>query len=499
MTGFPEFTKYDGLGLAELVRKNKVTATELLEESIRRIEEHNPRINAVINKLYDRARAAIEAGLPQGPFMGVPFLLKDLIYLMEGVPTSGGNRVLKNYPAPHDSELVRRWKASGVVILGKTNAPELGLVPFTEPEAFGACRNPWDTTRITSGSSGGSAAAVAARMVPLACGGDGGGSIRGPASACGVFGFKPTRGSTPTGPDLGEYWRGFNVDHVLTISVRDSAAMLDATYGADVGAPYMPPPRSSRSFLQEAGSEPGKLRIAFSTQPFLGKFVHPDVVKATQDAASLLEDLGHEVVEAAPEIDAEQFSVDFLTIVAGEVRAILDAVSKRTGRKLSSADYEEATYAVGLFGKLLSAGDYAGAANRLQGMARRIGAFFQDYEMLLTPVLSQPPVHVGSLQPTPAEKSQLRLVGRFNAGWLLNLTGGIKPLADRAFEQIPWLPMFNVTGQPAMSMPLHWTEAGLPVGVQLVGRFGADATLFSLAGQLEGARPWRDRIPPGFD
>jgi amidase len=204
------------------------------------------------------------------------------------------------------------------------------------------------------------------------------------------------------------------------------------------------------------------------------------------------------MVEATPEIDSEQFSLNFLTIVAGEIRAIQEKISQVTGRRISLTDYEEATYAVGLFGKMLSAGDYAQAANTLEAMARKIGAFFSDYDVLLTPVLAQPPVHIGSLQPTSSEKSQLRLVGRLNAGWLLNLAGGIQPLADRAFEQIPWLPMFNVTGQPAMSVPLFWTEAGLPVGVQLVGRFGEDATLFRLAGQLERARPWFDRMPEGF-
>ena len=498
MSPFAEYHKYDGLGLAELVRKGEVKPEELLEESIRRIEDHNPRINAIVNKIYDRARASIAEGLPDGPFTGVPFLLKDFISMLAGVPTSAGNRVLKDIPATQDSELVRRWKAAGVVIVGKTNVPELGMVPYTEPEVFGACRNPWDTTRITAGSSGGSAAAVAARLTPLAGAADGGGSIRGLASACGIFGFKPTRGATPTGPEVGEYWRGFNIDHVLTISVRDSAAMLDATYGEDVGAPYVAPPRK-RPFLPEVTAKPGKLKIAFSTEPFLGKLAHPDVVRATQDAAALLEDLGHELVEARPAIDGEQFSLDFLTIVAGEIRASQEAISKQTGRKISLADYEETTYATGLVGGMLSAGDYAAAAYHLQAAARKIAAFFEDYDMLLTPVLAQPPAHVGSLQPSASEKSQLRLVGRFNAGWLLNLAGGIKPLADRAFEQIPWLPMFNVTGQPCMSVPLYWTEAGLPVGVQLVGKFAADATLFRLAGQLERARPWLNKIPPGFD
>jgi amidase len=497
MSGFPEFDTYDALGLAELVRKRKVKAGEILEESIRRIEEHNPRINAVINKLYDRARTAIEAGLPHGPFMGVPFLLKDLVFQLEGVPTSGGNRVLKNYPAPHDSELVRRWKAAGVVILGKTNVPELGLTPFTEPEAFGACRNPWDTTRITSGSSGGSAAAVAARMVPIAAANDGGGSLRGPASACGVFGFKPTRGSTPTGPDFGEIWQGFHADHVLTLSVRDSAAMLDLTHGEDAGAPYVAPPRK-RPFLQELATEPGTLRIAFTTKPFLDTPLHADVVKATKDAAALLQELGHEVVEAAPEVEAEQFVRDFVAIAAGETRAALELISRRTGRRLWNRDYEELTYAVGLFGKALSAADFAGAANRLQRVARSVAPFFEAYDVLLTPVLGSPPGHVGSLQLASSEKSQLRLLGGLNAAWLLKRAVALDVLATRAFDQMPWLPLFNVTGQPAMSVPLYWTDAGLPIGVQMVGRFAADGSLLRLAAQLERARPWLQRIPPGF-
>ena len=253
MVGFEEYERYDGLALAELVRRREVTAEELLDAAIARIDERNPALNAVTRRMYDEARRTLARGTPTGPFGGVPFLLKDLLAMYAGVPTSAGNRVLAKIPVPEDSEIVRRYKAAGLVILGKTNTPELGLVPFTEPEAFGATRNPWDTTRSPGGSSGGSAAAVASRMVPLAGGGDGGGSIRIPASCCGVFGLKPSRGSTPTGPMYGELWRGFVVEHVLTRSVRDSAAILDAIEGADAGAPYSAPTRE-RPLLEEVNT-----------------------------------------------------------------------------------------------------------------------------------------------------------------------------------------------------------------------------------------------------
>lgn len=309
--------------MAELVRTKQITAGELVQEAIIRIEKHNPRLNAVIHTMFDQALTAAQGPLPDGPFQGVPFLLKDLISTYAGVPTSCGNRLLKNLPADHDSELVRRLKAAGLVVLGKTNTPEFGLVPFTEPEAFGVTRNPWDLSRSPGGSSGGSAAAVAARMTPMASGGDGGGSIRIPASCCGLFGLKPTRGRNPTGPDFGEFWRGFVVEHALTRSVRDSAALLDATAGDDIGAPYPAPP-PNRPFLEEVTTEPGRLRVAFTATPFLGHEVHNDCLMGLQAAIEILKQLGHEVVEDAPQIDREIFGVDFLTIVGAECRADME-------------------------------------------------------------------------------------------------------------------------------------------------------------------------------
>ena len=497
MAAFPDYPKYDGLGLAELVRAKQVTPAELVEEAISRIEAHNPKINAVVYKMYDQARAAVKDGLPDGPFKGAPFLLKDLISMYAGAPTSGGNRLLKDVPAPHDSEIVRRYKASGVVILGKTNTPEFGILPVTEPEVFGAARNPWDPSRTPGGSSGGSAAAVAARLTPLAGGGDGGGSIRIPASCCGVFGLKPTRGRTPTGPDVGELWRGFTFEHVITRSVRDSAAMLDAIAGADVGAPYLAPPQA-RPFIQEVTAEPGRLRIAFTSHPFLGRSVHDDCRKGLQAAVSLLQQLGHEVVEAAPRIDGEAFAIAFLTIVAAEVRADVEWAASLAKRKPASGDFEAATYALGLLGQALGAAAYAQAARQLQMAAREIGRFFEQYDMLLTPTLSQPPLPIGALQPKSGELAMMKVIGRLNAGWLLNAMGVIKPLAAQTFDFTPYTPPFNVTGQPAMSAPLYWNEAGLPIGMHFVGRFGDEAALFRLAGQLERAQPWFDRAPAGL-
>lgn len=498
MCSFPEYPKYDGMGLAELVCNKQITSAELVEEAIRRIETYNPKLNAVVNKLYDRARSAAKSQLPDGPFTGVPFLVKDLISTMEGIPTSYGTRWMKDLPMPHDSEMVRRFRASGAVIVGKTNTPEFGLVPYTEPEVFGPTHNPWDLTRTPGGSSGGSACAVAARLVPLASGGDGGGSIRIPASCCGVFGLKPTRARTPTGPDVGEMWHGFAQEHVLSRSVRDSAAMLDAVSGTDVGAPYFAPPQE-RSYLQEVSTDPGHLRIAFTSHPFMGHEVHPDCLAGMEKTVSLLQSLGHELVEDKPAINGEEFSIAFLTVVAGETRADIEWVSGLVKRKPALAGFEPSTYAVGLLGKAMSASDYANAVRYMQAVSRDIGRFFESYDLLLTPTLSQPPVPIGSLQPPSSQMPLIRLIGQLNAGWLLNALGVIKPLAAQTFDFIPYTPVFNVTGQPAMSVPLVWNDAGLPIGMHFVGRFGDEATLFRLAGQLERAQPWFDRAPNGFE
>ena len=493
---FSDYDKYDGLGLAELIRKKKVSPGELVEEAISRIETHNPKINAVVQKLYERARTAAKGKLPDGPFQGVPFLIKDLHATLEGLPTSHGTKLWKNVPAKITTEIVKRWEASGAIVVGRTNTPEFGLLPYTESDTLGPALNPWDTTRSPGGSSGGSGAAVAARMVPLASGGDGGGSIRIPSSACGVFGLKPTRGRTPTGPIIGESWSGFDIDHVLTRSVRDSAAMLDATQGADVGAPYIIP--EAGPFLKEVGRKPGKLKIAFSTKPMLGKSVHADCIKGVEETVALLKDLGHEVVEDAPVVNGEEFSYRFLTILAGQIRADIEEAAEAAGKKVSMDDFDITTFGTGLFGTILKASDYARAMRYLQSVSREIGRFFEGYDALLTPVLSQPPGKIGALKPSASEQSQIKLIARTGATWILEAMNVIRPLAAQTYEFIPWTPVFNVTGQPAMSVPLHWNEAGLPIGMHFISKWGDETTLFRLAGQLEKAKPWFDKAPAGY-
>jgi amidase len=498
MSVFSEYDQYDGLGLAALVSARQITPGELVEEAINRIESDNTRLNAVVYKMYEHARAAAMAALPSGPFSGVPFLLKDLISRYAGVPTSCGNRLLRDIPASSDSELVRRFKAAGVITVGKTNTPEFGLTPYTESTVLGPARNPWDCGRTAGGSSGGSASAVAIGFVPLASGGDGGGSIRIPASCCGLFGLKPTRGRTPTGPHAGELWRGFAIEHVITRSVRDSAAMLDATAGADIGAPYSAP-APTRRLLDEVSAAPQPLRIAFTAHPFFGTFleksVKDDCIRGLRATVDLLRQLGHETIEAAPALEGDRCAVAFLTIVAAEARADVEWAAAAAGRRVSWEDFDPDTYALGLVGKALSASEYASASRLLQATARDVGRFFEQYDVLLTPTMAQLPPEIGALKPRGHELALLRLAGRLDAAWLLRALGIINTIAARIFAFTPYTPLFNVSGQPAMSVPLWWNDAGLPIGMQFVGRFGDEATLFRLAGQLERAQPWFHRRP----
>lgn len=501
MAGFPEYIEYDGLGLAALGRKGEVTPVEIVEAAIARIEALNPQLNAVIHKMYEQARtkaAAMSAAgaLPDAPFVGVPFLMKDLVSEYAGEPMRRGSRFFQGYTSSHDTEIVQRYKAAGLIVLGKTSTPELGLTPVTEPKHFGPTHNPWDHTRTAGGSSGGSAAAVAARMVPIASGGDGGGSLRIPASCCALFGLKPTRGRTPTGPVAGELWQGFVVEHVLTRSVRDSAAMLDAIAGADVGAPYVAPP-PQRPFLAEVGAPPGRLRIAFTTKPFLGNSVHADCVQGLQATAKLLAELGHEVVEAAPPIEGLTFAKAFLTLVCADTAAAIVDSAALVGRKVSYQEFEPSTWALYLLGKQVSSTELIRAKWYLQRCAREIGRFFVDYDLLVTPTLAAPPVVTGSLQPQGAAAAAIKLLGRLNAGVVLKAARALEMSAATVFDFTPYTPPFNVTGQPAMSVPLHWNDAGLPIGMHFVGRYGNEATLFRLAAQLEVASPWRQRVPPG--
>ena len=497
MFTFAEYQQYDALGLAELVRSGQVSPLELVEAAIARIEAVNPQINAVTYAMFNQARQAAQRDLPDGPLRGVPFLVKDLLALVAGAPTSSSTRLLKDWTPTIDSEMVRRWKQAGLVILGKTNTPEFGITPYTEPALFGPTRNPYDLARTAGGSSGGSGAAVAARMTPVASGGDGGGSIRIPSSVNGVFGLKPSRGRTPTGPINYQLWEGYAIEHVLSRSVHDSAALLDVTAGSDPGAPYAAPPAEG-PFLQEVGRDPGKLRIAYTTRALIGVDEPPDpeCVRGLQATLRLLEDLGHHVEEATPDVDSETLALAFLTVLSGQVWNDMADTAQLVGKKVSQGDFELLTWVLGQLGKAFSAADYAHATRQIGLIARKVGPFFQQYDLLVTPTLPVPPVMIGALQPTESERRLLSVVGTLRAGKVLTGLNLVRPLALKTFSYIRYLAPFNITGQPAMSVPLHWTDAGLPVGIQFVGRFGDEATLFRLAGQLEQARPWAERMPP---
>ncbi len=488
-----EYLARDALGLAELVQRGDVSAVEVLRVALTRMEALNPRINAVVHLMEEDARRAAAEPVA-GSFSGVPFLAKDLASMYAGHPTSAGSRFLRDVVVTWDSELARRVKATGVTVFGKTNTPEWGLQPVTEPELWGPTRNPWNPERSPGGSSGGTGAAISAGIVPMGGGGDGGGSIRIPASCCGLFGLKPTRGRTPTGPRRGQFWRGASVEHVLSRSVRDSAAMLDATHGPDPGAAFeIPGPAGP--WLSEVQREPGKLRIAFTTIPCVDTDVHQDCIDAVTDAATLLESLGHDVIEDHVPIDGDSFARNFLTVVAGELGADIDEAAFAVGRRPRRHELEPATWALGLIAKALSAKDYAASLRRMEVMARDVGEFFERYDVILTPTVSTPPPPLGTVGPTPAERAQLKFVGMFGSGRLVKAAGLIDEAAKSALDFIPWTPVYNMTGHPAMSVPLYWNAEELPIGVHFVSRFAREDVLFRLAGQLERARPWFERLP----
>jgi amidase len=467
-----ELKYLDATALAELVRKKEVQPIELVEEAIERIEKLNPALNAVITSMYDLARQAAESPLPDGPFTGVPFLLKDIGAPYNGVPMAMGSKVLKQFVPDHDSELVCRYKKAGLIVVGKTNTPEFGLLPTTEPEAFGPTRNPWNTQCSSGGSSGGSAAAVTARMVSMAHGNDGGGSIRIPASCCGVFGLKPTRARISMAPDLGDMMGGLTNNHALTLSVRDSASLLDATAGCLMGDPYWAPP-VVRPFLREVGAPAGKLRIAFSAKAFMEMPVHEDCLKAVKEAALLCQDLGHEVEEAAPVFREKTFVDAFKLKWAAGAGSIVKRLIKIMG--LSQNHFEPLTWELFEQARTFDAADYLNAEMTLQTVSRQVASFFEKYDIWLTPTLSQPSLLLGSFDPVRDNSAK---------GF------------ERAVEFACFTPICNATGQPAMSVPLYWNTDGLPIGTHFVGRFGDEAMLFRLAAQLEEARPWKDRRPP---
>ena len=480
---------YDAIALGKLIRDGKVKPTELLELTIQRIEHLNPKLNAVIHKMYDQARAIARdcdsrshrSASPETIFYGAPFLLKDLVAEYKGTPFHEGSRAVEGYVSKLDTELVKRQKAVGLIVVGKTNTPEFGLLPTTEPELYGPTVNPWDPTLTPGGSSGGSAAAVAAGIVPMAHGNDGGGSIRIPASCCGIFGLKPTRGRNSLGPLFGDIGSGIVCEHAVTRTVRDSAALLDSTSRPDPGDPYYAP-SPQRPFLEEVGREVGSLKIGFLTSVPEGWGVetqlHPDCEEAAKDAAQLCESLGH-IVE---EIATKELGYPNLFKVYGSLFSCLTGHfiaywEKELDKELRQDQFEPLTWTSYQAGLKRTGAYYLGVVEELQRFSRKIARFYNesDYDVILSPTMTIPPTKLGAFQPTSDDP----------------MRGFRASSAFCAFTEIQ-----NITGQPAMSVPLFWNEGNVPIGVEFAGRFGDEATLFRLAAQLEQARPWIDRKPP---
>jgi amidase len=469
-----EIAFLDATAQAELVRSREVSPAELVSGAIERVERLNPALNAVIHPLFEQARETADSPQP-GPFSGVPFLIKDLAAECRGAPLADGSGFAAgHYISPADSELVQRYKAAGLVILGKSNTSEFGLLPATEPERFGPTLNPWDTSRGTGGSSGGSAAAVASGMVPAGHASDGGGSIRIPASCCGLVGLKPTRGRNSLAPDIGDIAGGIIHEHVVTRSVRDTAAILDATAGPMPGDPYQAP-RPQRAFAEEVRRAAGRLKIGFGITPLNGAAAHADCIAAARSAASLCEELGHEVEEASPSVDSAMLFKSFGLVMTGYLGWNIAAWERRLGREPLEEEFEAATWRMYQHSKQQTGADYLLAWQDLQRCCRQFSAFFEDYDLWLSPTLAQPPVPLGYFDYShETRKRYIAHLGDYTAFTLIA----------------------NATGQPAVSLPLYWTEGGLPVGVQFTGPYGDEAVLIRIAAQLEQARPWAGRRPP---
>lgn len=465
---------HDAMGLAELVRRREISPAELLEAAIVRTEALNPRFNFLAQNHYDYGRAAIARGLPQGPFHGVPWLLKDLNTYIAGLPTENGSRFYKGNIPTVTSELVRRIEAAGFVIFGKTTVPELGLTGTTENKLNGDTRNPWNPAHITGGSSGGAAAAVAAGVLPAAHATDGGGSIRIPASCCGLFGLKPSRGRVPMGPPRTEGWGGLSVHHAVSRSVRDSAAILDATQGIEPGSRYAAP-TPSESFLSQVSKAPGRLRIALMLDAPAGSPVDPECIAAARKTARLCESLGHHVEEAAPKFDMAALGAASFALIGSSVAADMLDRARATGIAIGPDVLEPITLGFVAYGQQASGMDFARANSTLQAAAITMAQFLQNYDVILSPTLAAPPLELGKINLTPDVDF---------AAW-----------GQRAAIFSPFTQIANMTGQPSMSVPLAMSSAGLPIGMLFTGRYGDEALLFRLAGQLEQAAPWKNRRP----
>lgn len=474
MTVFPELDKYDATGLAELVKKHQVKPEELIDETIDRIEKLNPVLNVISLKMYEHAKDLAGNVDMSAPFAGVPFLLKDFLAEYAGFPLTWCSKFVGNFIPDVDSELVKRFRSAGFITVAKTISPEFAIGASTEPVLFGPVHNPWNLDRTSGGSSGGAAAAIASGIVPVAHGNDWGGSIRIPASACGLFGMKPTRGRNPLGPYFGDINNGLVAEHVLTRSVRDSAGVLDATSGSDIGDPY-PCPISVDSFEAESRRQPDRLRIGFSVESPLGTPVHKDCITAVKSAMDLCEDLGHVVEEASPSFDGEMLWSNYTNMCAAGVSWAADTWSKRLNKSLNKDEFEPFIWDLIQRGRTITAPEYLMYNQTLQIIYREMAAFYETYDVWVTSTLGEPPIVLGSLA-----------------------YDGSGPIAQRRKQATfsPYTYISNVTGQPSMTVPLHWNSEDLPIGVHFTAGYGNEGLLFRLARQLELAAPWWDRRPP---
>jgi amidase len=471
---FAEYSEYDGLGLAELVRAGDVTPAELVEAAIERIERHNPVLNAIVYKAYDEARATSREPLPDGPFRGVPLLVKDLLIGVAGWPRSSGSRFMADFADAEDTGLTRRYRSCGVIPLGKTNTPEFGITGTTESAHLGPCRNPWNPEHSTGGSSGGSAAAVAAGIVPMAHGGDGLGSIRIPASCCGLVGLKVTRDRNPHLPDGYDFAQGNVVEHVLTRTLRDSAAMLDITGVPEPASPYAPPAKAG-PYLAELDRSPGRLRIAWSSETANGKPIQPEIQTLLEGVADTLEKLGHEVVPQGLGVDLRALYAAQTPLAGANFAAGMRRLIEQIGREPEPDELEPLTWLILKAGRSVTGAEALYSAQERRMVGRGVLALFERFDVYLTPVMGTQPHKLGYINPVTVEP---------------------RDIMQRNGELFPFAAPFNFTGQPSISLPLCRSSTGLPVGMMFSARYADEATLFRLAAQLEKECPWRDLHPP---
>jgi amidase len=469
---FDEYRRCDAVALAGLVAKDEVSAREMLEAAIARAEAVNPKINAIVHKQYARARAAVDTGSPRGPLAGVPYLLKDLGTFDAGEPARFGSSLYADFVADHDSAYTARCKRAGLVIMGRSSTPELGISPSTEPRLFGPCRNPWNLAHSAGGSSGGAAAAVAAGVLPMAHATDGGGSIRIPAAQCGLVGLKPSRGRISFAPDAGEGWGGLSTSHVVSRSVRDCAVMLDCTAGAEPGDPYPAPP-PARPFAEEVARPPARLKIALMRKDYRGDALHAECLAAVERAARLCESLGHAVEEAYPDVNLAELRPSNRLLSNANTARALTKRWQALGRAPDAKDVEAVTWAVYKRGLEVTAVAYVEAIAAIHMAGRKLAAFQADYDVILSATLPSPPPKLG----------------------YFDMNGDVETFGKRVNDYLTVTPLHNATGTPAVTVPLHWTADGLPVGVHFAGRYAEEATLLRLAAQLEGAQPWFDNVP----